>query len=850
MIFAESKTGIRGLLPYRSTFRLRAMGEKVGALAAQRVFRFKKTGESADVWRSLIEGARDALNCAVTWAVPGHDPNATSHLQELFGITIQRARTVERRKYNHAGPVDVGSMDYPPPPQDGRPVLLVDDIATTGATLATIRDHLRTRGIDALPLALGLNWRLCKGCDGAGLSAQWEAAAAAVHGPARDGNTRRRERRAKGNEIELRACAEYARRERLERDPAAWLRWYMSAAFPLPWGQVHRDMIRAAVRALTTGAGMTTAAPRGTGKTTVLAGLALWAVLSGACRFPVVAGWSHTAARRMLRAWLRALSENERLQDDYPEFAMPFEVSTHANRLKALAWSDSGEPCAADVRTTDGCLVLPSGRGALGAVSVSGSARGLSVAVAGGETIRPDVLLLDDPQDAKTSESEKLSKQVCERIEGDMFSMSGPTARLAVFAAVTIIHENDVATHFLNHPDFEAVKVAQVTAWPEGWDDDNSSVRALWDEWNRARLRGLDARDGGKAARKFYREHKAELTAGMTVSWAARFDKKRRDPDALFAAIWDYYRLGARAFMAERQNAPLTAGDGSVFELPVAHVAGRANGLPRRVAPENAVAIVGMCDINADAARWAAAAVTNERALSIVDYGLCPGHGRPLIPHGESEAVALMRGLTALDAALAALTVTKGADGPAMALDAMLIDCGGSWMQTVFDWLQIINRASRVPWFASRGWGSRGYRPNARGTIGRPGDGWHVSDWQGKGRVLVHNSDLWRHRQQKGWLLPVGAPDSVSLYGDARAQHEVFAEGVCAERLVAYAETEAGPLYRWQITPGMRNDFGDVATGLFVAASRLGFSPTGRQTDKPARKRYSQADFNNPVRRF
>lgn len=844
MIFATHEpTGIRGLLPYRSTFRLRAMGDKVGALAAQRVFRFKSEGESADVWRALIEAARAEMACGEIWTVPGHDPNKTSHLQELFGTSIRRARTVPPRKYGHAAPVDVGSMDFPPPPADGLPVLLVDDIATTGATLDAIRRHLAGLGVEAVPLALGLNWRLCKGCDEEGLAGQWESHKAAVNGPARDGNTRRRERRAKGNEIELRPVADPARRERLERDPAAWLRYYMSAAFPLPWGEVHKDMIRAAVRALTTGGGMSCAAPRGTGKTTVLSGLALWAALTGRCRFPVVAGWSHTAARRMLRAWIRALSENERLQDDYPEFCQPFEVSTHANRLKALAWAESGEPVGADVRTTDGCIVLPSGRGALGAISVSGSARGLSVAVAGGETIRPDVLLLDDPQDAKTAQSEKLSKQVAERIEADLFSMSGPTARLAVFAAVTIIAENDVATHFLNHPDFEAVRVAQVTTWPTGWDDDGSPVRAMWDDWNRARLAGLDARDGGKAARKFYRERKAELTKGMAVSWSARFDKKRKDPDALYAAMWDFYRLGDRAFYAERQNAPLASGDGAVFELPAAHVARRVNGLERRVAPENAVALVGMVDLNADAARWALAAVTNERALSIVDYGLYPGHGRPLITQGEAEAVALMRGLTGLDATLAGLAVTKGPDGPAMAFDAMLIDCGGSWMQAVFDWLRIINRTSRVPWFASRGWSSRSYRPNSRGTIGRPGDGWHVSEWQGKGRALVHNSDLWRHRQQKGWLLPVGSPDSVSLYGDERARHDVFAEGICAERLVAFAETEAGPLYRWQITPGMRNDFGDVATGLFVAASRLGFSPTGRQAEKPQRKRYSQADF-------
>ena len=93
--------------------------------------------------------------------------------------------------------------------------------------------------------------------------------------------------------------------------------------------------------------------------------------------------------------------------------------------------------------------------------------------------------------------------------------------------------------------------------------------------------------------------------------------------------------------------------------------------------------------------------------------------------------------------------------------------------------------------------------------------------------MLVHNSDVWRHRQQKGWLLPVNAPDSIALFGASGTRHDHFADGVVAERLVVCVHTEAGPLYRWNQVPGLRNDFGDVATGLFVAASRLGMSPTG-----------------------
>ena len=637
-------------------------------------------------------------------------------------------------------------------------------------------------------------------------------------------NVSRRKRRAAASMIQRRTCADPERRARLEADPPAWLRHYLSAAFPLPFGQVHEDMISAAVRAIRTGAGMACAAPRGTGKSTVLWGVALWALLSGACRFPVVAGWSHTAAKRMLRKWIGTLSENATLSADYPEAVAPFAESTHANRLRHMAWTDTGEAIGADVQTRTGTVVLPDGLGALGAVSISGSARGLAVGLPDGSTLRPDVLLLDDPQDTATAASVKTVRTVIDKIEADLFNLSGPAARLSIMAAVTIIAEGDVAVHFLDHPDFESVRVGQVTAWPKGWEDKGSPVRALWDEWNKVRLSGIGKPDGGKRAVEFYAAHKAELTEGLAVSWEHRFDAKRGDPDALYAAMLDFYRLGEKSFMAERQNAPLASGEAAIFELPHNAVAAKTTGLDRRVAPENAVQLVGMVDLNADGARWALATASNTAALSIVDYGIYPGGAGMLIQPGESEAVALMRGLSGLDQLLRSVIVAKS--GIQMPVDLMLIDCGWQ-MQTVFDWLAGPCRASPLPWCASRGWGSRSYRPGGKTTIGRPGDGWHLSNWQGKGRVLVHNSDAWRHRMQKGWMLPVNAPESLAIFGAPGIRHDLFADGVCCEKLVAYVETDAGPMYRWNWTPGLRNDWGDVATGLCVAASRLGLTPNG-----------------------
>jgi hypothetical protein len=160
----------------------------------------------------------------------------------------------------------------------------------------------------------------------------------------------------------------------------------------------------------------------------------------------------------------------------------------------------------------------------------------------------------------------------------------------------------------------------------------------------------------------------------------------------------------------------------------------------------------------------------------------------------------------------------------------MMVDCGGTWQDAVFKWID--RKPGNIPWVASRGVGNAGYRPNTN-RIGRPGEQWHNARWRGKGDVVIHNADFWRMRQQQGWLLPVAAPDAISFFGKQGQRHDVFAEGIASEVLNNYAETEVGSLYKWGIAPGSRNDWGDVATGLYVAAAAVGASPITSHDTSP-----------------
>lgn len=656
---------------------------------------------------------------------------------------------------------------------------------------------------------------------------------------------RRHAWRAAGRVVDRREPESLSRRRRLENDPAAWLRFYLAATYPLPFGDVHHDMIGAAVRAIRDGQGMAIASPRGTGKSSVLWGLALWAILSGACRFPVVAAWSHTAARRMLRRWLSALADNERIRADYPEVCAPFVETTHPIRLRLLRWTDTGDATGADARIMDGLLQLPGGRGAIGALSLWGNTRGLSATLPDGQTLRPDVLFLDDPQDKSTAESPALVRKTVERIESDLFNQSGPSTRLSVMVAATVIAENDVAEHFLNHPDFEAVRVGQILTWPTGFDDAASAARQLWEAWNEARIEGMADHDGGKRARAFYEAHKSALTEGLTVSWEHRYDRARGDPDALYAAMLDFYRLGERAFMAERQNQPMRT-EATVYDLSPELIVSRVHtGRRRGDLPTEARLVVVATDLNHYALHSAVAGFGNDQTAWIAWYARHDGgEGRAIVPTNcpESESKRLMfEALCRHGQEIAALPLLRG--GESIRAGLWVID-SGYMPDVVRRYVEGPGRGLGIQILPARGYAGDRYRPTPRNRIGLPREGCHLAESPIAGRFIAFNADHWREVSQRAWLAPPNAPGSLSLF---EGRHSEFAEQVCRERLVEKLQSEYGPIWRWHTAPGW-HDYGDAVTMTYVGAAWGGIGTSGAMATPEAPKAHVRILRPNPRR--
>jgi hypothetical protein len=617
-----------------------------------------------------------------------------------------------------------------------------------------------------------------------------------------------------------RAPEDDRRKRRLEANPEAWLRHYMPAAFPLPFGAGHRAMIEGALRAAATGTGVVVAAPRGEGKTTLLRGLCLYLVATGRARFPLMAGWTHRSAAAAFREWRRMLAGSPEVAADYPSLTMPFEAAPHALGLRSLLWGETqadgtpdpraGEECGAEMRSAERMIVLPDSTGAIAAASVQGDVKGLNVMLPNGEVIRPDLLLIDDAQDPRRADNPAFVADVVDVIEKQWLCLAGPQSRITIFVACTVAAPGDVSEHFLSRRDCVSVRVARVAAWPKGWDEKPSETRPLWAEWWSVLLDGMAEADGGKAGRAFYRAHKAAMTEGMRVSWPQRRDRKRKDPDALYSAMFDWHRIGETAFASEYQNAPLKQGV-TVYNLTPEVVVSRVDAARAAYQlPAWAGVTIAATDLNHYGLHSTAVAFGNDQSAAVVWYAR---FDRLTVPDNAPEAERRR-------------IVFEMLAGHGREIDALpfrpalwIID-GGYEHATVQRFVDA--RRTTPQAIVARGYAYDRYRPNGKYVIGRPREMCHMTQWP-LGRGIAWQSDYWHEVSQRGWLGSIGAPGACSLFA---GQHREFAEHVCRQRLAEKLDGRLGVVWRWTYSPG-RNDWGDAMAMAYMGAAWHGIGTGG-----------------------
>src|SRR5262249_46954160 len=144
--------------------------------------------------------------------------------------------------------------------------------------------------------------------------------------------------------------------------------------------------------------------------------------------------------------------------------------------------------------------------------------RGLKRTGVDGETVRPDLVVIDDPQTDASARS--LSQCVTrERIlSGAVLGLAGPDKKIAAIMPCTVIRPGDMADNTLDrekHPEWNGERTKMVYEFP--------SDEKLWARY--AEVRGESLRKFGdiREATEFYQLHRTKLDQGAVVAWEHRY---------------------------------------------------------------------------------------------------------------------------------------------------------------------------------------------------------------------------------------------------------------------------------------------------------------------------------------
>jgi hypothetical protein len=428
---------------------------------------------------------------------------------------------------------------------------------------------------------------------------------------------------------ELPPVADPERRRRAMADPEVFCTTY----FPLRFKKRMSDDQRASLieldRVINGGGVKAYAAPRGDGKTTRAEVMTIRAILSGKRRFIALIGATGAAADESLQSIKGEFETNELLLADFPEVCYPVHAleGIH-NKCKGQLYR--GKPTR--MKWSGNLIVLPTieGSPASGAVfccrGITGRVRGMKYRRPDGETVRPDLAIVDDPQTEKSAASQSQCKKRLDTITGAILGLAGPGESIACFVPCTVIVRGDLADQILDREmpamaAFQGVRTRLVYAWP--------SDEKLWEEYGELRRQSLRTYGDGRLSDALYKKHKKPMDVGAKVAWNERYDADAGELSAIQHAM--NLRIDRPdTFDAEYQNEPRDeTSDDDKLPTPAAIVA-KQIGLARGVLPLKCTQVTAFVDVQQRLLYYAICGWSPDFTGHVADYSTWPDPGTHL----------------------------------------------------------------------------------------------------------------------------------------------------------------------------------------------------------------------------
>jgi hypothetical protein len=646
---------------------------------------------------------------------------------------------------------------------------------------------------------------------------------------------------------ELPAVVNPERKARAATDFRYFCEAYFPFTFHLAWSPDHLKVISKIERAVLEGGLFAMAMPRGSGKTSICECACIWAVLNGHREFVCLIGSDEGHAMDMLESIKTELESSDLLLEDYPEVVYPIQcLDGIANRCSGQLYNGERTHIGWTARE----VVLPTipGSKASGAIikvaGITGRIRGMKFKRADGHSVRPSLVVLDDPQ---TDESARSISQCATResiLAGAVLGLAGPGKKISGIMPCTVIRPDDMADRILDrdkHPQWQGERTKMVYAFP--------TDETLWAKYAEIRSESLRAERGLADATEFYREHRDAMDAGALIAWPQRYnhDELSAVQHAMNLRLQD-----ERAFWAEYQNEPLPEETPSDDELSADQVAAKVNRMHRGDVPVGCNHLTMFVDVQASLLFYVVAAWEDDFTGYVIDYGAYPDQKRPYFTLRDAQPTLAQAvkgaGLEGtIYAGLESLTTRclgrewRRDDGAGMRVERCMVDANwGSSTDVVYQFCrQSAHSAALLPSHGRFvGASSIPFSEYKRKLGDRVGLNWRIPNVQGKRAVrhVVFDTNYWKSFVHARLAVAMGDPGCLSLFGDSPALHRLFADHVTAEYRVR-TEGRGRTVDEWKLrAAAVDNHWLDCLVGCAVAASIQGAILPGTDAKTAARR--------------
>jgi len=660
----------------------------------------------------------------------------------------------------------------------------------------------------------------------------------------RDAERKRRER-AKATDIgAIDDIHDVDRRESCRFDFGLFCKTYLGdEVFQLDWSQSHLIAIKRIEEAVLVGGNFAFAMPRGSGKSSLSRAGVLWAVLYGHSKFAYLIGANASKGEEALDAlkvWMRYV---QRITEDFPE------VSQAIMALNGVAQRAASQKCLGDpteIDWTSNCVVLPTvpmpknhpdyedGKQSTTSGTIikvcgldASGIRGSTHTTTKGFIVRPDFVVLDDPQTDDSARSDTQIEQRMLLINGAVLKMCGPDVKMRAIIPCTIIRKRDLAHRVLDReesPFWRGTTTRLMPTMPTNME--------AWDKYFAVYEKCLLAEELDMSpANDYYIEHQDELDEGATHSWPQR---KAPDEVSAIQSAMNLYYQNKETFFAELQNDPIDD-SANLMLLSVQEIQAKQSSFTRLQVPDGAAHITCHIDVHKSILYYSMVAWQQNFTGTVIDYGTWPDQERRLFAHRdvsrtladmcsfESEEEHIYEGLDSLGEFLTGRSYQKP-DGSQLVLSKVLIDRG--YKGEVVE--QFCRDKSSI-YQSMAGMGVKAGQKILTETASKDtlikGFHWIVkpSSRYGTLQWVLADVNFWKTFVHERFVVGQGGKGCLDLFQTNVRDHEMFAEHQRAEVYdQIYSDRTGRRVKEWALIPNKDNHYFDTMVGNCVAASMLG----------------------------